>query len=92
MSEHVLTLHDATLPAGTPQAAMKSIAGRAGSGARKKWTIEYGVLFSVTFGVFLVAAIFESFLPFRKHAGGREGIIQRARFGAQTCVNYAFMG
>ncbi len=65
-----------------------------GDEARRKETIEFRLLYGVTFVVFLAASLVESINPFRSRGRDQktESIIQKARFGAQTCVKYAFMG
>ncbi|MFN0191209.1 MAG: hypothetical protein ACKVP5_04425 [Aestuariivirga sp.] len=65
-----------------------------GANARRKESIEFRLLYGVTFAVFLVAALVEAINPFRSRQRDQksESIIQKARFGAETCVKYAFMG
>ncbi len=68
----------------------------AGASSCRRQTIEYRLLFALTFVVFVVAAIVETVISFclrdQRRADGNEGIYQRAKFGAETCVKYAFMG
>lgn len=66
----------------------------AGAKPRRKESLEFHLLYGVTFAVFLLAALVEAIIPFRSRERGQksESIIQKARFGAQTCVKYAFMG
>jgi hypothetical protein len=61
---------------------------------RRKQSIEFHLLYGVTFAVFLLAALVEAINPLRSRGRDQksESIIQKARFGAQTCVKYAFMG
>ena len=62
----------------------------------KSETLEFRLIFGVTFAVFLAAALVESLLPLRwfsrENAGARKTIIERAADAARTCAAYAFMG
>jgi hypothetical protein len=65
--------------------------------SKKSGTIEYRLIFIVTFAVFLVAAAAENLLPHNLMArlsrqGQRKSVIQRAKDSASTCAAYAFMG
>jgi hypothetical protein len=63
----------------------------------KSETLEFRLIFAVTFAVFLVAGLLECLLPLRwlsnRVARGQDkSIIERAADGARTCATYAFMG
>lgn len=100
MRNHVLTLDELSVSQQgrvEPQAFGNSNPNSdqvLGAKYRRKETLEYRLLFGVTFVVFLLAAIIEAINPFRSRERGerKESIVQKARFGAKTCVKYAFMG
>jgi hypothetical protein len=57
-------------------------------------TIQFGFLYAVCFGIFLVAAVIQKILPW--HWFGRDGamsqsIFAQARNAAGICATYAFM-
>jgi hypothetical protein len=71
------------------------------SGPRRKksgnGSIEYRLIFFVSFCFFLIATAFERLLPWRwMQASGdghrRASIFSTARNAAETCTTYAFMG
>lgn len=70
---------------------------RSSSHQKKNGTIEYRLIFAVTFLVFLCAGLFESLLMMRwlglsPRTGKGKSVVQRARDSANTCAAYAFMG
>ncbi len=99
MRDHVLTLNGLGVSQnGNANRAEPNGSSRGGhvpgAKARRKESIEFRLLYGVTFAVFLAAALVEAINPFRSRVRDQkaESIIQKARFGAQTCVKYAFMG
>jgi len=64
----------------------------------KKRGIEYRLIFLITFGIFLIAALVELLLPWRWFAPRRAGeeragsIFAQAKESAGRCTAYAFMG
>lgn len=65
--------------------------------SNKSETLEFRLIFAVTFVVFLAAGLIESLLPFnwfgrRTDNGPRKSFVERASDGARTCAAYAFMG
>ncbi len=63
----------------------------------KSETLEFRLIFAVTFAVFLFAGVIEAMLPFRwsrqnAQRNPHKSIFERAAEGARTCATYAFMG
>ncbi|MEQ1717063.1 MAG: hypothetical protein ABL907_13935 [Hyphomicrobium sp.] len=67
---------------------------RTGVHPKDSSTIEYRLIFAVSFVVFFAAALIESLLLLRwaRASGKRKSVIERARDSASTCAAYAFMG
>lgn len=59
--------------------------------ARKEEALEYRLLYAVSFGLFLLAALVARALPFGRRPGG-PSIVGEARTAASTCIPFAFMG
>lgn len=66
------------------------------SRSSKSETLEFRLIFAVTFVVLLFASVLEMLLPFRWFSNAQRGphksIFERAADGARTCATYAFMG
>lgn len=99
MSEPVLTLHNvqSSAPSSGVYCSQRRIQKPSEPARwRRTESWEYRILFAITFCVFLVAAVIESFVPRRwvvkTDCEERRSIIQRAIEHASICVAYAFMG
>jgi hypothetical protein len=59
--------------------------------SRKDEALEYRLLYALSFGLFLLAAVAARLVPFARRPGGRS-IVGEARLAASTCIPFAFMG
>jgi hypothetical protein len=73
--------------------AMTTAVGRAPRDKRvRRESVEFRIIFAVTFAVFLAAGIIERLLPWNWLTRRQASVFQQAWESAGTCTTYAFMG